>query len=752
MKTINYMPPNSPTLQGYSTVPATSDAKEYLRLLLRHKAGLVAMFLLGLLLATLYLISTKPVYQASALVEVKERGGVADDNAGGTDWNAPGVKEEANILLSRKVLIPVADRYNLRNAAEANKFPVLGDVTERIPALGNWLSGLSFTSKYAWNGEQIQVAKLIVPVQWEDEALTFTSLGDSFYSVEKDGQILVDRAEVGEPLLVELNPLDPMELMISSLEAPEGVEFSVTRKSTQETISGLQAALTTETSDAKTRMITVAHRNEDPAETADLLNAIIYKYRDVKLGSDSQGTLQKLKFLEDSLPAAKQELEAAEAAVAAFRSKRGSFNQDQQVRNKLGQLDRLETQMNDLLYEKNELLERYTDAHPSTRKLNKSIDALQRQINRVRGSVSSAPTTERDLGKLEQREDTARRIFSDLDERYQKLRTVQGGNTGTVKIWDEALVPKKPISPNPLLALVAATVGTLFCYIVYLTLRSALSTVINDQESLERSSGLPVYMNIPRSTAQKKIANQAAIVDPRRMLPGSSDASSETAMANVLAVQKPEDYSVENLRGLRSMLSDVMEDAPNNVLMICSPLPAMGKSFVSMNTAVLLAQAGKRVLLIDADYQRGQIHKSLGLSQGPGLPEVVKGKSELKETVRATSVQNLYAIPRGFIGEGAVREAPTDKEFGAFLQIVAPRFDIAIIDTPPILSVSTAATIGRHAGASIMIIKEGEVKEQQLNEALKRLSFSGVRVNGCLMNNSSQPTPSHYAYYREQLD
>ena len=114
-------------------------------------------------------------------------------------------------------------------------------------------------------------------------------------------------------------------------------------------------------------------------------------------------------------------------------------------------------------------------------------------------------------------------------------------------------------------------------------------------------------------------------------------------------------------------------------------------------------------------------------------------------------MQNLYAIPRGFVGEDALREVPTEKEFGAFLQVVAPRFDIAIIDTPPILSVATAATIGRNAGATLMVVKEGEVTEGQMNESLKRLSFSGVTVNGCIMNNSTQTTDNHYAYYRETL-
>jgi len=405
----------------------------------------------------------------------------------------------------------------------------------------------------------------------------------------------------------------------------------------------------------------------------------------------------------ESLPAAKRELEAAEAALAAFRVRQGAVNVDLSNDLIMREISRLESKLNDLLFEKDDLEKRYTGIHPSLRKLNKEIAAMQQRISQERGRIVSSPNVERDMSQLELRAETARRIYSDLDERYQTNRNRLGGNTGSVRIWDEALVPKKPISPNPLLALVAATLGTIFCYVVYLTLRSALSTVISDQDSLERATGLPVFMNIPRSNAQKRIASAPAIVDPRRMLPGAS--SEDAPTANVLAVKKPDDYSVENMRGLRSMLDDVMDDAPNNVLMVCSPLPAMGKSFVSMNMAVLLAQAGKRVLLIDSDYQRGQIHKSLGLSQGPGLPEVVKGKSELKESVRATSIPNLYAIPRGFIGDAALREAPTEKEFGAFLQVVAPRFDIAIIDTPPILSVSTAATIGRHAGASIMIQK-----------------------------------------------
>jgi len=219
----------------------------------------------------------------------------------------------------------------------------------------------------------------------------------------------------------------------------------------------------------------------------------------------------------------------------------------------------------------------------------------------------------------------------------------------------------------------------------------------------------------------------------------------------VLAVSKPADYAVESMRGLRSILEDVMDGSQNNVLMVTSPLPNMGKSFVSVNLAVLLAQAGKRVLLIDSDYQRGQLHKAFAIPMGPGLPEVVRGKSELKGTVKPTSVPNLYCIPRGFMGSGSLHEMPNDKEFAAFMHVVAPKFDIAIIDTPPVLSVATAASLGKHAGSTLMVVKQGDIKESQLTESLKRLSFSGVHVSGCILNGSSGPTPRHYTYYREQV-
>ncbi|MFK7994739.1 MAG: GNVR domain-containing protein [Granulosicoccus sp.] len=752
MKTLNYPQP-SVQMQGYATVPATSDAKEYLRLLLRHKFGLLLTLMLGLGLAWLYLISTDSIFEASALVEVKEEVNLADgeDRGQQIDWNAPTINEETNLISSRRVLAPVVDTYNLRVSATPKSVPVLGDITRQLPILGEFVGNLGFLNQYAWGDESITVTQLEVPRRWEDSELVLTSQGDSSFSVEYDSRMLVESAQVGQTISINVSDEEPVLITVADLQADEGVQFSLVRSSLQATITALRNNLTTETTDSKSRMITLRMRGEDPAEIADLTNAILQEYKNVKLGTQNRSTDERLVFFEAQLPTVEAELRAAEVALADYKQQSGRVR-DTQVDLKLGQLDKLETQLLEKEVERDDLLKRYTVAHPTPKRLQKEIEVLENKIGQIRSGIVSAPDTERQMAVLQDELDTKRDLFIEMSETLQKLRLANVGNVGEVQIIDDALAPRKPVSPNKLLAIVGGTLTTLFLYTLYLTLRSALSTVIGDQDSLERASGLPVYMNIPKSTAQRRLGSPTAI-DPNRLLPGPNGQTSTSAIAgNVLALSKPEDYSIENMRGLRSMLEDVMAGANNNVLMFTSPLPSMGKSFLSLNLAVLVAQTGKRVLLIDADYQRGQLHKSLGLDAGPGLPEVVRGKSELKETVKATSVQNLYCIPRGYSGTGGGVDMPSDKEFGAFLNVVAPRFDIAIIDTPPVLSVSTAASLGKHAGSTIMIVKEGEVKEPQLSEALKRLTFSGVRVSGCIMNGSSAPTPKHYTYYREQLD
>ncbi|PID60648.1 MAG: hypothetical protein CSB44_09715 [Gammaproteobacteria bacterium] len=754
MKTIND-PVHGTHAGQYATVPATSDAKEYLRLLGRHKFGLLLTLLLGLLLAWLYLISTDKVYETSSLLQVNEVEGPLNDNTGQVvDWNPPSIREETNLLRSRRVLAPVVDAYGLRIQATERRLPVLGDLTRELPWLGDFVAGTGLLSHVAWGDADIEVAELDVPRALEDKPLVLSVVDEGAFSLAHKDRILIDRAEVGQRMRIDMGNGEILSILVNRLDAPAGVEYDLVKGSMNTTVADMQKAMATETTESNSRMIALKLRGKDPVKIADMANSIIKEYEVVKLGSQNREVESELRFFEERLPQVEAELRDAEQRLAEFRLNRNSVNQEEQNLLKLRQIDKLETELLDLEVELADYLKRYTIEHPTPKRVQKEIDVYNAKLTQLRGQLVSAPNTERELTILEQDVDSKRLLYTEMSEDLQKLRVQIDGAIGPIQVIDNALVPQKPVSPNPLLAIVGGMLATTFLYLLWLTLRSALSTTINDQHDLERASGLPVYMNVPKSSAQKRLPS-AAPLDSRRLLPGRKgdddpDRTSKAVASTVLALSKPEDYSIENLRGLRSMLDDLMSSADNNVLMFTSPLPGMGKSFLSLNLAVLVAQSSKRVLLIDADYQRGQLHKSLGLDTGPGLPEVVSGRSELKQTVRATTVPNLYCIPRGFGGNGF--QMPSDKEFAAFVDVVAPRFDIVIVDTPPVLSVSTAATLGKHVGSTIMVVREGEVKEPQLNEALKRLGYSGVRVSGCIMNGTSAPTPGHFNYYREALD
>ena len=266
MKTLNY-PHSGAPMQGYATVPATSDAKEYLRLLMRHKFGLLVTLLLGLALAWLYLISTDKIYETSALVEVKEVGNYVDpdDSVAQTDWNAPTIKEEANLLSSRRVLTPVVDAFGLRITAEPSRIPVLGDLTQKIPVLADLLGNLELTGHFAWSDADIELTNLQVPRRWEDQALTLTTLGNDQYSLkDADDRVLIEQAQVGLPAQVDIANEEPLLIQVSQLDAPDGVQFSVIRHSLQTTVSSLRNDLATETTDSKSRMITVKGARQGP--------------------------------------------------------------------------------------------------------------------------------------------------------------------------------------------------------------------------------------------------------------------------------------------------------------------------------------------------------------------------------------------------------------------------------------------------------------------------------------------------------
>lgn len=742
MQTIQYQTPISPQI----TAPVTSDTRELMRALKKSRWGFLGAILVGLLAAWLYLLSTPRSYNADALIRVSSTSS-ADEIVQATTKTAKKllIKEEADLIRSLDVLEPIIKENNLQIVVHAQEVPVLSALAKQWAWLQRWLETQPKAEGYAWRDTQLEISKFSVPKTWQDKELTLVALNDDHYTVYDGDKVIIDSALVGSTSSTRVLGKDLLEIRVEHLQAQPKTIFSISFNSLQATLTELRDALIIESRDENSHIMSLSLQGRNPDSTADLLNEITQKYREIRLGWESKSYRSELAFFEKQLPKLKSDMEQAEARLEKYqRLNNSAIGVDAQTDSLILRLADEESKLLELERQRLELQGKYTRLHPSVAKLNKEINSYRSTIRSLRNRIPNIARVSHDLAPLQRETKVTRKLYTELNERAQRLRLAQTNTVGSVQIIDLALPQTKPASPKAKLVLALATLVSLFLYAFWVLTRASLSSTIDDDISLSRHSGLPVFMNVPRSQAQQQL--QLPIKTKAKhgdLLPIGSH--------EVLAIRQPEDFSIENLRGLRSMLGDLMHNARNNILMICSPLPAMGKSFVSVNLAVLLAQSGKRVLLIDADYQRGYIHKTFALDGGPGLVDAVAGTASPASVVKATSIPNLYVLPRGYHSSEVHSNAPSEGDLQAFLTRVAPAFDNVIIDTPPVLSVATATSIGRAAGTTLMVIKESEVKEQQLKESLRRLQYAGVSVNGCILNASTQ-SASHYAYYKDRID
>jgi tyrosine-protein kinase Etk/Wzc len=210
--------------------------------------------------------------------------------------------------------------------------------------------------------------------------------------------------------------------------------------------------------------------------------------------------------------------------------------------------------------------------------------------------------------------------------------------------------------------------------------------------------------------------------------------------------------AVEGIRSLRTALLFHLADAPNNVVMIAGPRSDIGKSFLSVNLAAVLASAGKRVLLIDADLRRGDIHAYFGKRRDPGLQDVMTGTA-IEVAVRRQVLPNLDVLTRGAVSTSPSEVLMNDR-LGRIIDHLAPLYDLVIVDTPPVLAATDSAVIGKYAGTTLLVMRHGQHSATELRESMRLLGSAGVEINGIVLTDVPQRSSAYgtYASYASVRD
>ncbi|ACZ89223.1 polysaccharide biosynthesis tyrosine autokinase [Streptosporangium roseum] len=291
----------------------------------------------------------------------------------------------------------------------------------------------------------------------------------------------------------------------------------------------------------------------------------------------------------------------------------------------------------------------------------------------------------------------------------------------TIKITvvDQADVPKEPVSPKPLINLALALVIWLFTSIGLLVLRDYLDTTIKTREVLQEASKSSILGIIGYERAARR--------HPLIVRTGGRSSRSEA------------------FRSLRTNLQFISVDRQPRSLVVTSCLPGEGKSSISANLAITLAQAGGRVILVDGDFRRPSIPGYLGIEGGVGLTDVLIGKAELRDVTQPWGEAGLHVLPSGQI-------PPNPSELlGSYgmrqvLARLTDAYDMVIIDAPPMLPVADATTLAAICDGTLLVARYGKTRREHLVRAVELLSSINARVVGTVLNFAPVKSSTYYGY------
>jgi len=365
--------------------------------------------------------------------------------------------------------------------------------------------------------------------------------------------------------------------------------------------------------------------------------------------------------------------------------------------------------------------------------LRTALEQQKQEANKLNESAIEYSLLKRDV-------DANRTLSEGLLERLKEAGVTAGLRSNNFRIVDVARVPTSPSGPNLLKNLGFALVLGLSTGIGLAFLLESMDNTVRTPEQAQTISALPSLGMIPlgsRSTREMGGNQKLAL------------ASSKEAV-ELVTQSRPRSQMAESYRALRTSLLLTFAGGPPTVILITSALPEEGKTTTSVNSAIVLAQKGTRVLLIDADLRRPSIHKTLGMGPKIGLSNVLTGAATLQQAIiPSTILPELFILPAGTPPPNPAELLASAKMKNVLAEL-RMQYDHIVIDSPPTLSVTDAVVMSTDADAVVLVIRSGHTTKPALRRARDILLQVNARVCGVLVNAVDLSSPDYYYHYEYQ--
>ncbi|WP_318837597.1 MULTISPECIES: polysaccharide biosynthesis tyrosine autokinase [unclassified Providencia] len=649
------------------------------------KIGFFTLFFI--LLAAAYSFLATPIYQANATLQYDKMSQVSllDQMSDVMPFanNNSQADSEIEVIKSRMVLGKTVTNLNLD--------------TQIVPA--------GFFDKLWGDKTDAVVALYLVPEDFIGKPATLTYLGDNKYSLNIEGQVLEGTVGI-------LLKQDDISLLVSSLVAEVGQEFTLVKNARYSTIENLRNTLTIAEVGKGTGIINMAIKGADKTENVQILNSIIQNYVDQNTERKKEVTNNTLLFLDEYLPKIKTKLDNYENQLNTFRKKNESIDLSLEAKSALDSALQVEEKLNELTFKEVEIQQLYTRNHPAYQSLLDKRQQLLREKEKISKAIQKLPNTQQQIVRLTRDVESEQAIYNQLVAKQQELSVLNSGITADVRIIDSAESQPNAVAPKKALILVLAAILGFIVGCAYVIAREFFNNKIKGTEDID-ALGINVYATIPFSTHEKKLIAEGN--------------------KHPLALENPADTAVEAIRSLRTSVYFSVMNQGNNLVMVTSASPGVGKSFVTSNMAVVLANAGKKVLLIDTDLRKGHIHKAFGLSNKLGLSDYLSQSDTSQPNIHNSVIENLDVICRGKNVTHS-SELLMGERFKHLLDTIKGKYDIVVIDTAPILAITDSAIIGKYVGTSLLIAYYGVNTVKDIELSLKRFKQNDIEITGVILN------------------
>lgn len=396
----------------------------------------------------------------------------------------------------------------------------------------------------------------------------------------------------------------------------------------------------------------------------------------------------------------------------------------------------------------NELANQLIEQSPTSRQsnqdrqafINQQLDELETKIKETQDQIDARQGELANLTSARQIADTQNQIYalqSKLDTlRYNYtnlLANTQQGALNTLTIIEPALLPDGPVGPNIPMLMVTAAAFALAVAVGAVYLLSYMDNSIKSPEEIKRLTGLPMLVGIPTIT------------------------NGEGYPDKLITVKQPRSPVAEAYRSLRTGVQFSTIDRPESTaLLVTSPSPSEGKSVTAANLAAVIAQAGQRVLLIDADLRRPVMHKIFGANNHAGLTELLRNikLNELDEcldawldkVIQQSSVEGLWLLTSGPIPPNP-SELLGSNTNRALLNALKKRFDYLVLDSPPVLIVTDSVVLGTQVDGVILVVDGDRTQKNQLRQSVERMGEVNANLLGIVVNRLSAKKEGYSTYY-----